>query len=145
MTGYTVSLTNWATSAGRLRPLRTKVFVVEQQVPAELEMDEKDMHCVHALAEDEAGQVIGTGRLLPTASGIARIGRMAVDGVWRGKGVGAAMLEALIGAAKARGDHLVELHAQLHAAPFYDRQGFERVGEVYEEAGIPHVTMRRAI
>lgn len=139
---YAVSLTDWQTSAARLRPLRTEVFVLEQRVPAELEMDDKDAHCVHAMALDEAGKVIGTGRLLPQSAGIARIGRMAVAGAWRGQGVGAALLHALMTAAKSRGDHMVELHAQLHAAPFYDRQGFERIGEVYEEAGIPHITMR---
>lgn len=142
---YVVSLTDWATSAALLRPLRTEVFVSEQNVPAEIELDDKDAHCVHALAADDAGRVIGTGRLLPAAGGIARIGRMAVARAWRGNGVGAAMLEALITAAKARGDHQVELHAQLHAAPFYDRQGFERVGDVYEEAGIAHITMRRQL
>lgn len=145
MNRYTINLTNWQTAADRLRPIRTAVFVVEQQVPAELEMDDMDAHCVHALAEDESGCVIGTGRLLPAESGIARIGRMAVDAAWRGQGVGAAMLDSLMAAAKSRGDHLVELHAQLHAAPFYDRQGFERIGAVYEEAGIPHITMRRSL
>ena len=142
---YRVELTAWATASARLRPLRTAVFVMEQGVPPELEMDARDAACLHALAEDSSGQVIGTGRLLPAEGGVARIGRMAVAAGWRGKGVGAAVLEALVRAAKDRGDHQVELHAQLHAAPFYDRQSFTRVSEVYEEAGIAHVTMRRAI
>lgn len=142
---FDVGLTDWATSADRLRPLRTAVFVVEQAVPAHLEMDDRDAQCIHALAQDSTGRVIGTGRLLPSAAGIARIGRMAVDRDWRGRGVGAAMLEALISAARARGDSRIELHAQLHAAPFYDRQRFERVGDVYEEAGIAHITMQRAL
>jgi predicted GNAT family N-acyltransferase len=139
---FRVSITDWKRDAARLGPLRTQVFVREQGVPAEIELDERDIVCIHAVAEDEAGHVIGTGRLLPPDAGIGRIGRMAVDREWRGKGVGAAMLDALMVAAAARGDQLIELHAQLHAAPFYDRQGFERIGAVYEEAGIPHVTMR---
>lgn len=145
MSGFLVRLTDWQTAADRLRPIRTAVFVVEQRVPAELEMDDKDVLCVHALAEDQSGRVIGTGRLLPSAAGIGRIGRMAVTADWRGKGVGSALLDCLMGAARSRGDHLVELHAQLHAAPFYDRQGFQRIGSVYAEAGIPHVTMRRVL
>lgn len=104
-------------------------------------MDETDARCVHAMAVDGTGQVIGTGRLLPSSGGVARIGRMAVDPDRRGMGVGAAMLATLMAAARTRGDHRVELHAQLHAAPFYDRQGFDRVGDVYEEAGIAHITM----
>ena len=55
------------------------------------------------------------------------------------------MLEVLTAAARARGDERIELHAQVHAAPFYDRQGFERVGDEYEEAGIAHITMHRKL
>ncbi|MBL8515748.1 MAG: GNAT family N-acetyltransferase [Betaproteobacteria bacterium] len=142
---FRVSLAHWADIAERVRPLRLAVFVVEQGVPAHLEMDDRDRHCLHALAEDASGAVIGTGRLLPQDAGVGRVGRMAVAPDWRGKGVGAAMLDALLAAARARGDLLIELHAQLHAAPFYDRAGFARVGDVYEEAGIPHITMRRAL
>lgn len=142
---YRIEVTSWSLAADRLRPLRTAVFVVEQGVPAELEMDDRDDACLHAIAEDSQGQVIGTGRLLPAEAGVARIGRMAVASAWRGKGVGTAVLAALMGAAKVRGDGVVELHAQLHAAPFYDRQSFERKGDVFEEAGIAHVTMRRTL
>ncbi len=142
---YQIELTSWSVAADHLRPLRTAVFVVEQGVPAELEMDERDGACVHALVRDSQGLVIGTGRLLPADSGIARIGRMAVTPSWRGKGVGKAVLAALMQAAKARGDRVVELHAQLHAAPFYDKQSFERIGDVYAEAGIAHVTMRSTL
>lgn len=136
-----VSLITWEAGASLLRPLRTTVFVEEQGVPAELEMDALDALCVHAISMDE-GRAIATGRLLPAENGVARIGRMAVAREWRGRGVGAQVLAVLMQAARERGDQAIELHAQLHAAPFYDKLGYTRVGEVYEEAGIPHINMR---
>lgn len=142
---FTVRLTDWHQDAERLKPVRLNVFVEEQGVPAQLEMDARDGECVHAMAMDASGNVIGTGRLLPSEAGAARIGRMAVYREWRGKKVGEAMLFALMDAARRRGDREIVLHAQLHAAPFYDRHGYERCGAVYEEAGIPHVTMRKAL
>lgn len=120
--------------------LRHEVFVIGQNVPVELELDELDPVCDHALATVE-GQVVGTGRLLP--AGV--IGRMAVAESRRGQGIGAAVLSALEQQARARGHDVVELHAQLHAAGFYDRAGYERVSEVYLEAGIEHVTMRKRL
>ncbi len=139
-----VSLISWAEGAPLLRPLRTTVFVEEQGVPAELEMDALDAVCVHAIAAEQ-GRAIATGRLLPSEKGVARIGRMAVAREWRGKGIGASVLAVLMQAARERGDTAIELHAQLHAAPFYDRLGYSRTGEVYEEAGIPHINMRCAL
>jgi predicted GNAT family N-acyltransferase len=136
-----VSLTSWAEAAALLRPLRNLVFVEEQGVPASLEMDDRDVVCVHAIALHE-GRAVATGRLLPAENGVSRIGRMAVLREWRGMGLGARVLAALMQAARARGDREIELHAQLHAAPFYDKLGYARVGDVYEEAGIPHVNMR---
>lgn len=120
--------------------LRHEVFVVGQGVPADLELDELDRVCVHAVALRD-GQVVGTGRLLPDAT----IGRMAVAEPVRGQGVGAAVLAQLEQCAADRGEAQVQLHAQLHAAGFYDRAGYERVGGVYLEAGIEHVTMTKRL
>jgi predicted GNAT family N-acyltransferase len=114
------------------------VFVEEQGVPAELEMDEMDVQCIHALAFD-GERAVGTGRLLPDG----HIGRMAVLKEFRGKGAGGALLAKLMEAAKSRGDREVLLSAQVHAVPFYQAYGFELFGEIYEEAGIPHRDMRR--
>ena len=116
------------------------MFVEEQGVPREIELDEFDERCLHALALEE-GRAIGTGRLLPDG----HIGRMAVLEGWRGRGVGSRILESLIGAARARGDRQVLLSAQVHAAEFYRQHGFEPMGEIYEEAGIPHRAMRRSL
>lgn len=104
-------------------------------------MDEHDAQCVHAIAYAEDGRALGTGRLLPDA----HIGRLAVLKEWRGKGVGAALLAALMAAARRRGDAEVVLSAQTHALEFYRRHGFDAEGEIYEEAGIPHQAMRRSL
>ncbi|WP_104525258.1 GNAT family N-acetyltransferase [Blastococcus atacamensis] len=124
--------------------LRTRVFVDEQGVPPEIEQDAADATAVHVLSRDDSGQVVATGRLLLDGT-TARIGRMAADAGVRGRGHGAAVLAELHRQAAARGATAVELHAQLPARRFYEREGYAAVGEVYEEAGIAHVTMRRAL
>ena len=124
--------------------LRTRVFVEEQGVPAEIEQDVHDATAVHALAEDDDGRVVATGRLL-VRDGRAVVGRMAVDAAARGRGYGAAVLAELHRQAAALGLAEVELHAQLTARGFYERAGYTAVGDEYEEAGIPHVTMVRRL
>ncbi|SET02330.1 GNAT family N-acetyltransferase [Geodermatophilus poikilotrophus] len=124
--------------------LRTRVFVEEQGVPAEVEQDAHDATAVHAVAEDPDGRVVATGRLL-VRDGRAVIGRMAVDARARGRGHGAAVLAELHRQAAVLGLAEVELHAQLTARGFYERAGYTAVGDVYEEAGIAHVTMRRPV
>ena len=124
--------------------LRTRVFVEEQGVPAEVEQDAHDATAVHALARDDDGRVVATGRLL-VRDGCGVIGRMAVDASSRGRGHGAAVLAELHRQAVALGLTEVELHAQLPARGFYEQAGYTAVGDVYEEAGIAHVTMRRPL
>jgi predicted GNAT family N-acyltransferase len=131
--------------------LRTRVFVQEQGVPAELEHDDRDATAVHVLsrglAGPLAGRVVATGRLLLPEDGsrTATIGRMAADAAVRGAGHGAAVLAELHRQAAQRGLDAVELHAQVTARGFYERAGYAAVGEEYLEAGIAHVTMRRAL
>ena len=105
------------------------------------ELDDMDEKSLHAVAFDEAGKAIGTGRLLPEG----KIGRMAVVKEWRRRGVGAEILEALVGEARRRGLAEVKLSAQLRAAEFYRAHGFVAEGKVYEEAGILHQAMRRKL
>ena len=124
-----------------LRAVREPVFVVEQNVPIELEWDELDPRCHHVIARDAEHRPIGTGRLTPEH----KIGRLAVLREWRGKGVGDAMLLALIEQARRLGWREVSLHAQASAIDFYLRHGFQPYGERFEEAGIEHQSMRRAI
>ncbi len=136
---------SWAELGGDAGRLRTEVFVQEQRIPAELEWDEADATALHAVGYNRLGQVVATGRLLPSGQGVARVGRMAVLQVLRGSGFGEQVLRALAAEAGRRGDHAIELHAQRTAREFYARLGFEARGEPYEEAGIPHVTMTSAL
>jgi predicted GNAT family N-acyltransferase len=135
-----IELLDWRAAQAEAKPIRFAVFVDEQRVPAEIELDEHDAHCVHALAYSD-GMAIGTGRLLPDG----HIGRMAVLKTWRGRGVGKALLRALVDAARKRGDKQVLLSAQAHALGFYRAEGFEPQGPAYEEAGVPHQAMRRSL
>ena len=136
--------------------LRHEVFVVGQGVPVELERDELDASADHAVALDD-GRVVGTGRLVDgrideqgllepgTPGTVGTIGRMAVAAPARRSGTGRALLDLLVARAAQRGLPAVELHAQLHARVFYERAGFTPFGEVYLEAGIEHVGMRRSV
>jgi predicted GNAT family N-acyltransferase len=134
-----VRIVPWTAAATEAMTVRKQVFVVEQGVPYEIELDEWDERSDHALAYDADGRAIGTGRLLPDG----HIGRMAVLREARGQGVGSAILAALIDRAGARAMKRIELSAQTHAVPFYRRHGFSAFGEEYMEAGIPHLAMAR--
>ncbi len=137
--GVTV-VEDYAGARPALRAVREAVFVQEQGVPAELEHDPAgDPLCRHVLAVDPSGAVVGTGRL--AADG--RIGRLAVLPAWRGRGVGQALLAALVGQARRQGLHSVWLHSQAAAVEFYARQGFLPQGGRFLEAGIEHQTMHR--
>lgn len=131
----------WAQLGADAAQVRTAVFVEEQGIAREDEWDEADHTAVHAMAHNLLGQAVGTGRLLQTAPGVAKIGRMAVHRVLRGTGVGRALLLALVTAARDRGDQVVRLSAQRSAEGFYRRLGFAPVGEPYDEVGIPHIEM----
>lgn len=120
-----------------LRYVRNAVFVEEQRIPTEIEFDDLDRHCHHVLARDLKGRPVGTGRL----SEEGRIGRMAVLPEWRGLGVGESILRALIDKARGLGLTRVSAHAQVKALGFYEKSGFSRQGEVFNEVGIPHRTM----
>ena len=124
-------------------PLRTEVFVLEQKVPVEMELDADDVTALHAVALNRMGLPLATGRLVQHAPGVARIGRMAVKKQMRGSNLGRRVLNALMDAAQNRGDSQVILHAQCSAEGFYKRSGFEAHGVVFEEAGIAHIEMVR--
>jgi predicted GNAT family N-acyltransferase len=140
-----VRLGDWAQLGPEAQRIRQQVFVDEQKIPAEMEWDAADAHCLHAVAYNRLGQAVGTGRLLEHVPGVAKIGRMAVVASLRGSRVGREVLEALMQAGRARGEREVLLHAQLSAEGFYSRAGFVRRGPVFEEAGIGHVEMVRAL
>ena len=135
----------WDALGREAQAIRTAVFVQEQQIPAEMEWDAADANCLHAVAFNRFGMALGTGRLLEHAPGVAKIGRMAVLQPMRGAAVGRAVLEALVTAARDRGERELLLHAQASAVGFYARAGFAVRGEPFTEAGIPHLEMVRAL
>jgi predicted GNAT family N-acyltransferase len=136
-----VKLGSWDELGAQARILRFEVFVEEQRVPAELEIDAMDPISLHALALPGSGPAVGTGRLLPDG----HIGRMAVVRSARGQGVGAALLVELMQAARRQGHREVELFAQTQAQGFYLRFGFVVTGPPFDDAGIEHVAMRAPV
>jgi len=132
-----LALGGWDELGAHAQAVRTAVFVVEQAVPPELELDEHDAVSIHAVAYDGAGRPIGTGRLLPDG----HVGRMAVRRETRGRGVGSRILLALAGRARELGYPLLALNAQTHAVGFYERHGFVAEGPEFLDAGIPHRLM----
>lgn len=132
---------DWAALGAQAGAIRDAVFIQEQGIPAALEHDAADALAVHAVAYNRLGRPLGTGRLLRAGPGVAKIGRMAVLASVRGAGVGRPLLDALVDAARDRGDHEVLLHAQASAVGFYLRAGFSARGPAFEEAGIEHREM----
>lgn len=131
--------------------VRLRVFVDEQRVPADEEVDRYDASptasgALHLLARAD-GATVGTARLLLDAptGGPVHLGRVAVLAKWRRHGVGNAIMERLHDEARTRGYRRVEISAQVSAIPFYERLGYMAEGPVYLEAGIEHRAMRFAL
>lgn len=138
---FRVEPADWHVDERRLRAVREAVFVEEQSVPEEDEWDDHDPVSRHVLALDLEEKPIGTARLTPDGG----IGRMAVVKTWRGKGVGAAMMQCLMDLARNLGLHALNLHSQTHAIGFYQQYGFEAEGPQFDECGIPHQKMARKL
>ncbi len=136
---------DWAQMQQDAMKVRVEVFVDEQQIPLAMEQDPADELSLHAVAYNRLGMPVATGRLLPPQQGQGRIGRMAVKRVLRESGLGSQVLQALIAAAGQRGDRSVSLHAQRSAEGFYARSGFAPQGDGFEEVGLPHIEMVRAV
>ena len=149
-TATEIRLGNWAQLGAAASALRIAVFVAEQGIDPALEIDAQDALCLHAVAYRH-GQAVATGRLLPSQSEeagarrTARIGRMAVAQAQRSHGLGGQILQALISAARTRGDTHICLHAQCSAEGFYQQAGFVPVGARFVEAGIEHLEMQLAL
>ncbi|MFI6871241.1 GNAT family N-acetyltransferase [Nocardia sp. NPDC050406] len=124
--------------------VRTRVFVDEQGVPAEIEIDELDSTADHFLARLD-GQAVGAGRLV-AQDGRGVLGRLAVLDTARGTGLGALLVRAIEERARERGLTRIELHAQTQAQGFYERLGYQAFGEPdWEDAGIEHIWMRKRL
>jgi predicted GNAT family N-acyltransferase len=116
--------------------IRTTVFIKEQKVPVELEWDEFDHDSLHILAYYD-NKAVGTARLLTDG----HIGRMAVLKDYRNRNIGKNMLKYLIKVAQEKAYKNVKLSAQEHAVDFYKKYGFSVSGDIYMDAGIPHLNM----
>lgn len=144
---FRIVLGTWSALGQQAGRLRFEVFVKEQQVPPEEEIDALDEHCLHALAFSLSGDgdaepvAVATGRLLPDG----HIGRMAVSRAFRKQGAGHLVLLALMDAAREKGFDEVALGAQLHARKFYAKYGFVEQGEVFLDANIPHILMKACL
>ena len=134
---FTVSLVCWHDGEPLLKSIREAVFIREQGVPAELEWDEFDEGCRHALALSQRGEAVGCGRIFSNG----HIGRIAVMQQWRKKKVGTAIMEALLDYARAHDYKQVDVDAQTQALPFYRGFGFAEQGEEFIDAGLPHIKM----
>ena len=135
-TAIKIKRASWAADRSQLEPVRRAVFVEEQGVPAEIEMDGQDGDCRHLLAL-LGEEVVGTVRLLPDG----RIGRLAVLKDYRGRGYGRELILAMLQVARDAALPQVYLHAQCHALGFYTELGFTPEGDEFEEAGIDHINM----
>ncbi len=127
--------------------VRFRVFVAEQQIPAEEELDEFDATATHVIAivnDQGREQVVATGRVVyGNEDTAARIGRMAVDAEWRHKGIGGRLLQFLEAEATAQGVNTYVLNAQEYVKDFYAAHGYVERGEPFLEVDIPHVLMRK--
>lgn len=123
--------------------IRKTVFVEEQAVPLELELDEYDDVATHFLLRD-GDAPLATARLLDK-HGLAKIGRVAVLKEARGRGLGLVLMRAVLEEARRQGFTEAVLDSQTYAIPFYERLGFVAEGEEFDDAGIPHYLMRRRL
>ena len=119
--------------------IRTEVFVKEQGVALEVEMDEYDESCDHILVYCN-GQSVGTGRLRDV-EGVAKLERICILPTHRQYGLGRTIVQALEKIAKDKGFVKAKLHGQTHAERFYEKVGYTKASEVFMEEGIPHVLM----
>jgi predicted GNAT family N-acyltransferase len=126
-----------------LLALRHEVFVSEQGVPLDLEIDEHDETALHIVALDD-GELVGTCRLLQ-AGDQGKFGRLVVARRARGRGIGAALLEEAERRARGMGCDRMVLAAQTSAMGLYERAGYTARGDVYLDAGIEHMTMEKAL
>ena len=130
---------DWARAEPVAAPIRFAAFFDDSR-PG-IELDDQDAAAVHAVAFDEAGKAIATGRLLTDG----RIGPFAAAKEWHRLGVDAVILDALLDEARKRGLAMVTVTAPLQVAELYREQGFAAVGKIFQEAGILQQPMRKTL
>jgi predicted GNAT family N-acyltransferase len=139
--GFSVETGDWHTTKHLAKPIRLTVFVKEQGVPANIELDPLDLDCQHFIVLDEQANAIATARL----SKAGKLGRMAVLKAYRRKGAGGLLLDAASVYAIKQGLDKLVCHAQTEAVDFYKKQGFVAMGRPFQEAGIEHLQMIKVL
>ena len=124
--------------------LRHMVFVAEQGISAEIELDELDQGALHAIVTS-SGTIIGTGRLITVSKTTGSIGRMAVDPSFRRQGIGSLILGFLEHKARKTNLQEIVLHAQEYVKEFYSYLGYHQEGRPFDEVGIPHCIMKKTL
>ncbi|HZG17595.1 MAG TPA: GNAT family N-acetyltransferase [Candidatus Bathyarchaeia archaeon] len=125
--------------------VRRIVFIEEQEVPEDLEIDEHDMlssPTIHFVAY-HGDKPVGASRLRTYQPGVGKIERVAVLASTRGTGLGRAIMDFMEETARANGYAKVKLNAQCHAQGFYEKLGYVPYGDVFDDAGIPHIAMEK--
>ncbi len=135
-----VKIVSFKTYYKEIKEIRKDVFIIEQKVPEDLEWDGLDPEAKHVLAKN-GKEMIGTGRVFSDG----HIGRVAVTKDYRGKGIGKKIMNKLIELAKSEGLNEVLVSSQCSAAGFYKKIGFSEYGDIFLEAGIDHIKMRKNI
>ncbi|RFU66734.1 GNAT family N-acetyltransferase [Peribacillus glennii] len=120
--------------------VRTKVFIDEQNVPEEEEIDRFEDESTHFVLYDDSHSPIGAGRFR-LLDGLGKVERICVLSSARQNGAGAAIMEAIHDFAASKGIKKFKLNAQVHAIPFYEKLGYEAISDEFLDAGIPHKTM----
>ena len=123
--------------------VRAIVFVEEQKVSYAEEVDEHEYACVHILGEtggDTAGEPMAAGRIRFLGD-FAKLVRICVRQAWRGRNLGHRLVDYMLDVARQRGFKKFKMHAQAHLAHFYGLHGFQPIGDLFDEAGIPHILM----
>lgn len=135
-----VSIVNYDEYSYQIRNIREDVFCREQGVPKDLEFDGLDSTAIHTIALD--GDIeIGTGRMLSDG----HIGRIAVKKQYREKGIGKMIMQCLINDAIRMQFQEIWLSSQYQAKGFYEKLGFAEVGNIYQEADIDHIKMKKKL
>lgn len=124
--------------------VRKKVFVVEQHVPPEIEIDDLENEATHFVVYDENESPVGAGRFR-VVEDYGKVERVCILQSFRGHGVGREIMNKIEEFALDQNIHLIKLNAQTHAEPFYLSLGYTTYSDEFFEAGIPHVSMKKEL
>ncbi|MGX7148077.1 GNAT family N-acetyltransferase [Enterococcus ureasiticus] len=123
--------------------IRRQVFMLEQGVPGEIEIDKYEAACIHFVLYGDENEAIATCRLLPLEDGLIKLQRMAVQKEYRGNDHGRLIVESAEQFSKEQGYRAMTLGAQITALGFYERMGYIKEGEMFLDANIEHYQMNK--